>query len=51
MIKKISFLLDAFENETASKGWKLISAFIWLSILAAFGFICLFMLYVFNPAV
>lgn len=51
MIKKLSFLLDAFENETAPRCWKIFSAFVWLSILAAFGFLCLFFLYVFAPAV
>lgn len=50
MIKKLSFLLDAFENETAPRSWQIFSAFIWLAILAAFGFICLFLLYVFAPA-
>lgn len=51
MIKKLSFLLDAFELETAPRGWQIFSAFIWLAILAAFGFVCLFFLYVFAPAV
>lgn len=50
MIKKLSFLLDAFENNAAPKAWQIFSAFIWLAILAAFGFICLFFLYVFAPA-
>ena len=48
MKKRLSYILDAFENPQASKIVRILSGVLWSFVLAGFFFSCLFFAYVFQ---